>query len=118
MGGDERRRKKFKMNLKNKKNFFVPYVLCALVFEGFFALTYGLAQDVSDKFARFVLEVNSTSRAESDFNFANNVLRQMFINQSYPVVKECCAPRIFLNSTVDSMYWLISGIQKEHAVNI
>lgn len=118
-GGDEpRRRKKFKMNLKNKKNFFVPYALCALAFEGFCVLSFVLASDVSDKLARFVGEVNSTARAEQDFSFANNVFRQLLLNSSFPIVQECCAPRVFLNASVDDMYWLVSGIQKEHAVNI
>lgn len=40
---DDKRRKKFKINLKNKKNFFIPFALSALVFEGFFVLTFILA---------------------------------------------------------------------------
>lgn len=68
-----KKRRKFKIDLKNKNNFFIPFLISCIVLEFYFGLTFFFSTSISDKMQLFINEMNVTCILESYFSFANNV---------------------------------------------
>jgi hypothetical protein len=90
--------------------------LCAAVLLAFYLLTYVFARDLSDKCSVFIGEMNATASAEGYLGFTNNALRQMFLDSKFPVLNGESVN--YIENSINDMYWLVSGIQKEHSLNI
>ena len=104
------------MDLKNRKNFFIPYLFCGIVLETFFALSYYISQNTANNISLFVQELNATSATESFLAFSNNALRQMLIEPNDPVAM--MKSRDFMPIAINKMFELTNEIQKQHSLNL
>lgn len=52
----------------------------------YYSLVYVFNKSISDRYAVFVKEVNTTNQAESYFGFSNNALKQMVFNDTFIVL--------------------------------
>lgn len=55
------KRKKFKIDLKNKKSFFVPLILASLILITYYSTAYVFSESIANKFSVFVQEINITN---------------------------------------------------------
>ncbi|KRX05234.1 PAS domain [Pseudocohnilembus persalinus] len=110
-------RNKGKINHKNGKVFFIPFLICAIVFLVYFVLSYILSKNLSNKYYIFVKEYNYTNTAEGFMGFSNNALRQLLIDENFTVLNGTQLQN-YVEDSVLNMYSIMSGIQSEYTENL
>ena len=79
--------KRAKNNTKTNKWFYVKFMLAILVIEAYFSYNFGTFRDYTKTTQVQVNELNLTATVEPFFQFTKNTIREMFYNQSKPVLQ-------------------------------
>jgi hypothetical protein len=80
-----KKRKKFKYESKDKRNFYIKFILSMLILESYFIAHYFVSDSMEQSLTILIQEMNSTCRADPYLTFANNVLRQMVVDEKFKV---------------------------------
>ncbi|KAL4506973.1 hypothetical protein ABPG72_001394 [Tetrahymena utriculariae] len=111
-----KKRRNFRINLKNKQNFFLPFILIIIVFEGYFSYTYILSTNDAQNIQTFLNELNVTSTFEQFYGYSLNSLQLMLINSTFQV--NSSSSEQYVNWAINQMYNLNNQLQKEHQENM
>ncbi|KAL4432303.1 hypothetical protein ABPG74_011062 [Tetrahymena malaccensis] len=111
-----KKRRKFKIDLKNRNNFFIPFILCVLFFEAYFIATYFVSTQLANSVQQFVQEMNTTTMSERYYSYALNVQVQLLIDPSFTA--NLATSHEYLQQAINGMYNLNSDVQREHSNNI
>ncbi|KAL4470963.1 hypothetical protein ABPG72_013550 [Tetrahymena utriculariae] len=108
--------RKIKINLRNQQSAFLPLLITLAGLWGYYLLVYFLTVSFSNNLTQFIQEFNSTSTLENFFGFSTNNLKQLLIDNSFPIRNIDSAQQVMLN--INEMYNINSVIQQEHSKNL
>lgn len=80
-----KKRRNFRINLKNEKNFFLPFLIIVIVFESYFAYSFAMSKGEVSNIASFLSELNTTTNFEAFYGFSFNTLQLLLIDSTFPV---------------------------------
>jgi hypothetical protein len=111
-----KKRKRFKNSGKSQRNFYLKFLIGALILEAYYIYNYYMSQSLLTDLSQLIPEINSTSLAESFSAFVNNVERKLIINPLFPVLNGKSSTIAVGN--IQALYNLDSDINQQHSVNI
>ena len=115
---NSKKRKKFKLNNRNKLLFCSKVFIILCIIEAFFIANYSITSIFSNDIDSIVNELNVTSIAESHYSFANNLIRQNIMNPNFNVTAQSNYSTILLQTYTDLLISLVSSIEKLHSLNL
>ncbi|EGR30970.1 hypothetical protein IMG5_119850 [Ichthyophthirius multifiliis] len=112
----KRKKRKFKWESIDKRNFIIKFLLSLILLEGYFIATYFVSTSLQNSLASIVSEMNSTCQSESYYTFANNALRKTFLDQEFSITAQ--KPEFTINNIMMNLNEINTNMHTEHAKNI
>ncbi|KAL4426928.1 hypothetical protein ABPG74_012928 [Tetrahymena malaccensis] len=114
--GRKRKKRKFKFESIEKRNFIIKFLLSLLLLESYFIATYFVSTSLQSSLSQLVTEFNYTCQAEPYYTYINNALRKFFIDQSFNINLGNGANLIQV--ALQQLNDINTNIHTEHAKNI
>jgi hypothetical protein len=73
--GRRKKRKKFKYESKDKRNFYIKFLISMMILEAYFIAHYFVSQTMQTSLSALIQEMNATCLISPYITFANNVIR-------------------------------------------
>ena len=71
----KRKKRKFKMDNKNQRYFFIKFIISCIAMEIYFLSNFLVSNEISKKMNSLIMEFNSTIKSEPYYNYIFNILR-------------------------------------------
>ena len=113
--GRKRKKRKFKFESIEKRNFIIKFLLSLMLLEAYFITTYFISISLQSSLQQLVKEFNYTCSAEPHYTFVNNALRKIFLDQTTLISSESASTLI-----TNALFYLNeinTNIHTEHARN-
>ncbi|CAD8089669.1 unnamed protein product [Paramecium primaurelia] len=114
--GRRKKRKKYKYDSKDKRNFYIKFIISIGLLIAYFIAHYLIGANLQGSMQQLIQEMNATSMAVPSITFANNVFRQMLWDGNFPVKNN--VSKILSADFVKDLYNLNTNMQKDHSLNL
>ncbi|CAD8070227.1 unnamed protein product [Paramecium primaurelia] len=111
-----KKRKKYRYDLKNKRNFYLKFAISMVMLLGYFLTHFLIGDYLQNAFSSLIDEIEATSQLVPNITFSNNVIRQMIIDPTFEI--KGSSSYLISSTFVKELYDLNTKIQKEHSSNI
>ncbi|CAD8111372.1 unnamed protein product [Paramecium sonneborni] len=114
--GRRKKRKKYKYDSKDKRNFYIKFIISMGLLIAYFIAHYLIGANLQSSMQQLIQEMNATSLAVPSITFANNVFRQMLWDPTFPVKNN--VSKTISADFVKDLYNLNTNMQKDHSLNL
>ncbi|CAD8192732.1 unnamed protein product [Paramecium pentaurelia] len=114
--GRRKKRKKYKYDSKDKRNFYIKFIISIGLLIAYFIAHYLIGTNLQSSMQQLIQEMNATSMAVPSITFANNVFRQMLWDSNFPVKNN--VSKTISTDFVKDLYNLNTNMQKDHSLNL
>ncbi|CAD8104910.1 unnamed protein product [Paramecium sonneborni] len=114
--GRRKKRKKYKYDSKDKRNFYIKFIISIGLLIAYFIAHYLIGANLQTSMQELIQEMNATAMAVPSITFANNVFRQMLLDSKFSVKNN--SSKIISTDFVKDLYNLNTNMQKDHSLNL
>ena len=96
-----KKKRKFKNSGKGQQKLFLYFIVVALIIEAIFLYNFLSTDKILQNVSALTPEIKATIAATSFYSFVNNVLRQLLIDQTFPILNNSSPIQVVIDNTRD-----------------